>query len=149
MLNTQNFLVRYMSRKEAHSGFSDQAMPTLPVANAISVSECPRSLNIVPATQITREKGMPMATYKLGTQVIGLLTRRAFSVMPSAYSERRQKPSSVVIAEQLMRARTRTFAQRRGFPAQSASSAESGKTLDNASHGRRAALKAISRVNVV
>ena len=75
MLSTQNFLVRYMSRNDAQSGFSDQAMPTLPVASAISVSVWPRSLNIVPATQITSEKGMPMATYKLGTQAIGLLTR--------------------------------------------------------------------------
>src|SRR6478609_2162576 len=62
MLSTQNFLVRYMSRKEAQNGFNDQAMPTLPVASAISVSVCPKSLNIVPATQITSEKGMPIAT---------------------------------------------------------------------------------------
>jgi hypothetical protein len=55
MLRTQNFLVRYMSRKDAHSGFNDQAMPTLPVASAISVSETPRFLNIVPATQHTIE----------------------------------------------------------------------------------------------
>src|SRR6188768_661617 len=62
MLSTQNFLVRYMSRNDAHSGFKDHAIPTLPVASAISVSECPRSLNMEPATQITSEKGMPMAT---------------------------------------------------------------------------------------
>ena len=46
--STKNFFVRYMSRNAAQKGLSDQAMPMLPVARVISVSECPRSLNIVP-----------------------------------------------------------------------------------------------------
>jgi hypothetical protein len=50
-----------MSRKAAQNGLSDQAMPTLAVASVISVSEWPRSLNIVPATQITIANGMPSA----------------------------------------------------------------------------------------
>ena len=49
---TKNFLVRNMSRNAAQNGLSDQAMPMLPVTRVISVSEWPRFLNIVPATQI-------------------------------------------------------------------------------------------------
>ena len=50
-----------MSRKGAHSGLSDHTIPTLAVPSVISLSLCPRSLNIVPATQITIAKGMPSA----------------------------------------------------------------------------------------
>ena len=60
---TQNFFVRAMSRNGAQRGFSDQAMPMLAVPTVISASERPRSLNIVPATQITIAKGMPSARY--------------------------------------------------------------------------------------
>src|SRR6478735_1126935 len=76
---TKNFFVRYMSRKAAHSGFSDQAMPMLAVASVIWPSEWPRSLNIVPATQITRAKGMPSAKYEVGTQYQGLRTAGALT----------------------------------------------------------------------
>ena len=61
IVRTKNFLVRYISRKAAQNGFSDQAMPMLPVASVIWVSEWPRSLNKVPATQMTKAKGMPSA----------------------------------------------------------------------------------------
>ena len=58
---TQNFLVSAMSSSGAQSGLSDQAMPMLAVPTVISASERPRSLNMVPATQITIANGMPSA----------------------------------------------------------------------------------------
>jgi hypothetical protein len=61
VVSTKNFFVRYMSRNAAQSGFSDHTIPTLAVASVISPSERPRSLNIVPATQMTIAKGMPSA----------------------------------------------------------------------------------------
>ena len=59
--STKNRFVRYMSRKEAQKGLSDHAIPMLPVTRAISVSECPRFLSIVPATQMAMAKGIPIA----------------------------------------------------------------------------------------
>ena len=73
--STKNFLVRYMSRNAAQNGLSDHAMPTLAVATVISPSEWPRSLNIVPATQITIANGMPSARYAVGTQASGRAMR--------------------------------------------------------------------------
>jgi hypothetical protein len=73
--STKKRFVLYMSRKAAQRGFSDQAMPMLAVASVISPSEWPRSLNIVPATQMTIANGMPSAKYELGTQVAGCATR--------------------------------------------------------------------------
>jgi len=61
MHSTKKRLLRYMSRKAAHSGFNDQAMPMLAVASVIWPSLWPRSLNIVPATQMTIANGMPSA----------------------------------------------------------------------------------------
>ena len=58
---TQNFFVCAMSSSGAHSGLSDQAIPMLAVPTVISASERPRSLNIVPATQITIANGIPSA----------------------------------------------------------------------------------------
>src|ERR1044071_9594929 len=68
---TKNFFVLNMSRKPAQSGLSDQTMPTAPVAMVISVSEWPRSLNRVPVTQITIEKGIPIAMKFVITQSVG------------------------------------------------------------------------------
>ena len=61
MARTKNFFVFHMSRNEAHSGLSDQAMPMLAVAIVIAPSPWPRSLSMVPATQITIANGMPSA----------------------------------------------------------------------------------------
>ena len=60
-MSTKNFFVLAMSRNAAQNGLSDHAMPTLAVARVISPSLWPRSLNIVPATQITIANGMPSA----------------------------------------------------------------------------------------
>src|SRR6185369_15339269 len=70
---TKNFLVRNMSRNAAQNGFSDHAMPMLPVTSAISVSECPRFLNIVPLTQMAIANGIPSERYAVGTQNAGCL----------------------------------------------------------------------------
>ena len=53
MARTKNFFVLYMSRNAAQNGFSDHAMPMLAVATVIWPSVWPRSLNILPATQMT------------------------------------------------------------------------------------------------
>src|SRR5476649_1236526 len=81
---TKNFFVRYMSRKAAQRGLSDHAIPMLAVASVIWLSECPRSLYMVPDTQITRAKGMPSERYELGTQLQGLRTRVAGGFMRRA-----------------------------------------------------------------
>ena len=73
--STQNFFVRSMSRNAAQNGLSDHAIPMLAVPTVISASDRPRSLNIVPATQITIAKGMPSARYAVGTQAPGCLAR--------------------------------------------------------------------------
>ena len=70
-VSTKNFLLFHMSSAAAHSGLSDQAMPMLAVASVISLSLWPRSLNRVPATQITSANGMPSAKYAVGTQAAG------------------------------------------------------------------------------
>src|SRR6185369_1815368 len=75
VVSTKNFFVRYMSRNAAQSGFSDHAIPMLAVARVISPSEWPRSLNIVPATQMTIAKGIPSAKYDEGTHVPGRAVR--------------------------------------------------------------------------
>src|SRR5690606_1215967 len=59
---TQNFFVLNMSRNPAQSDFNDHTMTMLAVATVISLSLWPRSLNMVPATQMTTEKGIPIAT---------------------------------------------------------------------------------------
>src|ERR1051325_10735970 len=71
--STKNFFVRVMSRNAAQNGLSDQAMPMLPVTSAISVSECPTFLNIVPQTQIAIANGIPSDRYDVGTQNAGCL----------------------------------------------------------------------------
>ena len=57
--------------------------PTLAVASVISLSLWPRSLNIVPATQITIANGMPSATYAVGTQASGWMRLAAELSMPA------------------------------------------------------------------
>src|SRR5690606_25979464 len=71
---TKNFFVLNISRKPAHKGLSDQATPMLATATVISPSECPKSLNMVPETQITMEKGIPIAMKLEITQRTGCLT---------------------------------------------------------------------------
>ena len=61
-----------MSRKTAQSGFSDHIRVMLPTQKVISASECPRSLNIVAATQEIMTYGIPSAKYPDGTQDQGL-----------------------------------------------------------------------------
>src|SRR5215471_17384005 len=69
--STKNFLVRNISRNGAQIGFSDQAIPMLPVTSAVSLSECPRLLNMLPTTQIAIANGIPSARYDVGTQRAG------------------------------------------------------------------------------
>src|SRR5437868_5627610 len=78
---TKNFLVRNMSRNAAQKGLSDHAMPMLPVTSAISVSECPRFLNIVPTTQIAIANGIPSDRYDVGTHRAGWRTRSGAAFM--------------------------------------------------------------------
>jgi len=58
---TNHFFVLNISRTAAQSGLSDHIKVKLPIKIVISVSECPRSLNIVADTHVTMIKGIPSA----------------------------------------------------------------------------------------
>src|SRR4051812_46323676 len=46
---------------------------------------------MVPATQMTRENGMPIATYRLGTQERGFAGRCALSIIVAPFTQSRGK----------------------------------------------------------
>lgn len=65
---TQNFFVRYNSRKGLHRNLIVQGHMISDVQNAICASEMPRSLNKTAETMFSTTNGRPIAKYKLGTQ---------------------------------------------------------------------------------
>ena len=65
---TQNFFVRYNSRKGLHRNLIVHGHMIKDVQNAIWESEMPKSLNKTAETMFRTTNGRPIAKYKLGTQ---------------------------------------------------------------------------------
>ena len=71
VVSTKNFLVLYISRNGLQSGLSVHGKMIMEVQKAMSVSETPIFLNMIPDVALTAQNGNPIAKYNVGIQSIG------------------------------------------------------------------------------